>query len=209
MKCCVNGRRAQREEMMEKDKDGSMKDRILYESLKLFADNGYAAVSTRMIAKAVEASDAVIYKHFKSKREILDTILEQCKRRYLAKRNTVRLATMCWDEVESICMDMFSFQTQDEWIVLYRKLLVVEQYKDPQMAVLYRKMFIEGPLESLAGMFRILIEQGYMKKGNPMVYAMELYAPFFLFHTVGGESEELLQNLEEHVRLFRENVRES
>lgn len=209
MKCCVNGRRAQREEMMEKDKAGSMKDRILYESLKLFADNGYAAVSTRMIAKAVEASDAVIYKHFKSKREILDTILEQCKRRYLAKRNTVRLATMCWDEVESICMDMFSFQTQDEWIVLYRKLLVVEQYKDPQMAVLYRKMFIEGPLESLAGMFRILIEQGYMKKGNPMVYAMELYAPFFLFHTVGGESEELLQNLEEHVRLFRENVRES
>ena len=209
MKCCVNGRRAQREEMMEKDKAGSMKDRILYESLKLFADNGYAAVSTRMIAKAVEASDAVIYKHFKSKREILDTILEQCKRRYLAKRNTVRIATMCWDEVESICMDMFSFQTQDEWIVLYRKLLVVEQYKDPQMAVLYRKMFIEGPLESLAGMFRILIEQGYMKKGNPMVYAMELYAPFFLFHTVGGESEELLQNLEEHVRLFRENVRES
>ena len=209
MKCCVNGRRAQREEMMEKDKAGSMKDRILYESLKLFADNGYAAVSTRMIAKAVEASDAVIYKHFKSKREILDTILEQCKRRYLAKRNTVRLATMCWDEVESICMDMFSFQTQDEWTVLYRKLLVVEQYKDLQMAVLYRKMFIEGPLESLAGMFRILIEQGYMKKGNPMVYAMELYAPFFLFHTVGGESEELLQNLEEHVRLFRENVRES
>lgn len=209
MKCCVNGRRAQREEMMEKDKAGSMKDRILYESLKLFADNGYAAVSTRMIAKAVEASDAVIYKHFKSKREILDTILEQCKRRYLAKRNTVRLATMCWDKVESICMDMFSFQTQDEWTVLYRKLLVVEQYKDPQMAVLYRKMFIEGPLESLAGMFRILIEQGYMKKGNPMVYAMELYAPFFLFHTVGGESEELLQNLKEHVRLFRENVRES
>lgn len=209
MKCCVNGRRAQREEMMEKDKAGSMKDRILHESLKLFADNGYAAVSTRMIAKAVEASDAVIYKHFKSKREILDTILEQCKRRYLAKRNTVRLATMCWDEVESICMDMFSFQTQDEWTVLYRKLLVVEQYKDPQMAVLYRKMFIEGPLESLAGMFRILIEQGYMKKGNPMVYAMELYAPFFLFHTVGGESEELLQNLKEHVRLFRENVRES
>lgn len=36
-----------------------------------------------------------------------------------------------------------------------------------------------------------------------------LYAPFFLFHTVGGESEELLQNLKEHVRLFRENVRES
>lgn len=52
------------------------------------------------------------------------------------------------------------------------------------------------------------IEQGYMKKGNPMVYAMELYAPFFLFHTVEGKSEELLQNLEEHVRVFRKNVRE-
>jgi TetR/AcrR family transcriptional regulator, repressor for uid operon len=198
----------QREGMEQTEKTQSMKDRILYESLKLFADNGYAAVSTRMIAKAVEASDAVIYKHFKNKREILDTILERCKTKYLAKRNTVKLATMCWDEVEKICMDMFAFQTQDEWIVLYRKLLIVEQYKDPQMAMLYRRMFIEGPLESLAGMFRILIEQGYMKKGNPMVYAMELYAPFFLFHTVEGKSEELLQNLEAHVRVFRKNVRE-
>ena len=55
-------------------------------------------------------------------------------------------------------------------------------------------------------MFKTLIEQGYMKQGNPKVYAMDLYSPFFMYHTIGGEEKELLKNLEEHVTLFRRNV---
>ena len=54
------------------------KESIIFESLKLFSINGYDAVSTRMIARSIHASDAVIYKHFKSKQEILDCIVEEC-----------------------------------------------------------------------------------------------------------------------------------
>ena len=51
------------------------KDKIIYESLKLFSRDGYDATSTRAIARSIECSDAVIYKHFKSKQEILDAKL--------------------------------------------------------------------------------------------------------------------------------------
>mgnify|MGYP002514605406 CR=1 FL=1 len=53
------------------------KDRIIFESLKLFSVDGFEVVSTRMIARAIGASDAVIYKHFKSKQEIFDCIVEK------------------------------------------------------------------------------------------------------------------------------------
>ncbi|WP_294377672.1 TetR/AcrR family transcriptional regulator [uncultured Clostridium sp.] len=182
------------------------KEIIVYESLKLFSTNGFDAVSTRMIARAVKASDAVIYKHFKSKQEILDSIIEKCTSRYMEKRNSVKIETICWKDVEEICMDMFHFQTTDEWITMFRKLLMIEQFKNPKMAALYREIFIDSSINSMAKMFETLIEMGYMKKGTPEVYAMELYAPFFMYHTIGGESEKIVNYLEEHVRKFREDV---
>ena len=59
---------------------------------------------------------------------------------------------------------------------------------------------------AMSSMFSELIKLGYMKEGNPEVYAIKLYAPFFLYHTVGGETEDIMKNLEEHVSMFRQDV---
>ena len=45
-----------------------------------------------------------------------------------------------------------------------------------------------------------------MKHGNPKVYAMNLYSPFFMYHTIGGDDAEVIETLREHVTLFRKNV---
>ena len=55
-------------------------------------------------------------------------------------------------------------------------------------------------------MFEILIKLGYMKPGNPKVYAMDLYSPFFMYHTIQGDNAEIIETLREHVTLFRKNV---
>ena len=182
------------------------KECIIFESLKLFSVNGFDAVSTRMIARSIHASDAVIYKHFKSKQEILDCIVEVCMKRFQEKRAEVKLETICWTDVEKICLDMFLFQTTDEWITHFRQLLLIEQFKNPKMKEIYQQMFIDGPIQAMSNMFTELIKLGYMKEGTPEVYAMELYGPFFMYHTVGSESENILKNLEEHVTRFRRNV---
>lgn len=187
----------------------STKDKILYESLKLFSKNGYEAVSTRMIARAVGVSDSAIYKHFKSKQEIFDTIIFLCKQRFLKQRNQVNLQSMSWEDVDELCMNMYRFQTQDEWIVMFRKILVVEQFKNPEMARLYQSFFIDIALDSTKEIFEWLIKEGYMVDKNPRVLAMELYAPFFMYHTLNPDSEEILDELREHVKYFRQNVRRS
>lgn len=183
------------------------KETIIYESLKLFSVNGFEAVSTRMIARAVKASDAVIYKHFKSKQEILDTIVEVCRKRVVDKMQTVDIHQMCWDDVEEVCMDLFQFQTHDEWIVMFRKLMTIEQFKEQKMAELYKLIFIDTAIDSMTYMFSELIKERHLKEGNPRVYAIELYGPFFMYQTVNIDSDRLLQELEEHITYFRKNYR--
>ena len=103
------------------------KEKIVFEALKLFSRDGFEASSTRAIARSINCSDAVIYKHFKSKQEILDAIVEICSNRIMEKTSQIKLEEMCWKDVEKICLDMFIFQTSDEWIVPFRQLLVIEQ----------------------------------------------------------------------------------
>lgn len=188
------------------DKSKTKKDEIIEASLDLFSENGYDAVSTRMIARAVNASDAVIYKHFKNKQEILNTIVEDCISYYQKKISKIDIQTVSWKDIENICIEMFKIQTTDSKIVKFRRLLIVEQYKNETMKKIYKNIFIEYPLKTMCEIFRELIDLGYMKKNDPEVYAMELYAPFFMYHTIGGDSEVLIQKLKAHVTNFRKNV---
>ena len=52
------------------------KEKIIDESLSLFSIKGYKGTSVKNIADAVGIKDASLYKHFKSKQEILDTLVE-------------------------------------------------------------------------------------------------------------------------------------
>ena len=183
------------------------RDRIVYESLKLFSVNGFEAVSTRMIAKAVDLSDSGLYKHFKSKQEILDTIVEICKQRYFNQLQRVDLQTIRWSEVEDICLDNFRFQIEDEWIVMFRRLLVIEQFKNTELARLYQSFFVNIAVDNMTELFKKLISYGYMKEGNPRVYAMQLYAPFFMYHTMEPKTPELFELLREHVVMMRSYMR--
>lgn len=182
------------------------KDRIIFESLKLFSKDGFDATSTRVIARSIDCSDAVIYKHFKSKQEILDAIIEICTDRLMAKSHQVKLEEMCWEDVENVCLGMFEFQTSDEWIVPFRKLLLIEQFKNPKLEAIYRDVFINRPLSYMESIFEVLIKLGYMKPGNPKVYAMDLYSPFFMYHTIQEENAEVIKTLREHVALFMGNI---
>jgi len=56
---------------MLKDK----KQKILESALKLFANEGFNAVSTSKIAKEAEVSEGLIFRHYKSKKGLLDAVL--------------------------------------------------------------------------------------------------------------------------------------
>lgn len=53
------------------------KKRILEEALRLFAKNGYLGTSMNDIARQLGVTKAALYKHYTSKQEILDSIVNR------------------------------------------------------------------------------------------------------------------------------------
>ena len=53
------------------------KEQILMTSLKLFAKDGYEAVSVSDIAGKLGITKGALYKHYKNKRDIFDSIIER------------------------------------------------------------------------------------------------------------------------------------
>ncbi len=191
-------------------REGNTKERILTEAMRLFSVYGYEAVSVRAIADAVGVRNSALYKHYKSKREILDAIVERCRNRFLEKsREIVGLQSYEMEGLETFCLKMFVFQTTDVWMVTFRKILLMEQFKNPELAALYKSCFIEMPIDGMEKIFEKLVEAGVMKKKDCRVLAMELYAPFFLYHLASDSTEELMPLFRRHVNyFFEENFKE-
>lgn len=183
-------------------KRGNTRQRIMEEAMRLFSINGFDAVSIRAIAATVGVGNSALYKHFSSKQEILDAIVEYSKAYFQEKGCQQMSGIKSLEDMKKSCMNMFQFQTGDEWIVMFRHLLMTEQFKNPQMAEIYQNFFIELPIESQAKLFEELMRLGAMKKGDARMMAMELYAPFHLYHTVGEKSDKVHELLMGHVENF-------
>lgn len=190
--------------MQEKEtKELPTKERILLESMKLFAVQGYEAVSVRMIGAKVGVRDSALYKHFRGKQEIFDTIVERARQRFFEKYEEEKFAGGADEEFEEMCLRMFQFQTKDPWIVLFRQMLIMEQFKNPMMAKTYQELFIDMPVDGMRMIFEDVMEKGMMKKANAKVLAMELYAPFFMYHTISVDWKDMEQLFREHARNFK------
>lgn len=185
-------------------KGSNTKQKIVEESMKLFSVSGFDTVSIRTIAEAVGVGNSALYKHFRSKKEILDEIVSYSVEYFLTMGNQQMVQVQSVEDLKTACLAMFDFQTKDEWMVMFRRLLIIEQFKNPEMAEIYRKFFIELPVQSQETLFRQLMAKGIMKEGNERVLAMELYAPFYLYHLSSDLPEDLRELFNVHVMNFWE-----
>ena len=180
------------------------KEKILAQSLKLFSINGFEAVSIRTIADAVGIGNSALYKHYKSKREIFDSIVQMEKEIYLQACSSAMEKMKDLENVKKITLEMFKFQTTDESIVAFRRLLLIEKFRDPEIAGIYKNFFIDIPIQYQIKIFKKLQKNGLMIQGNAQVFAMEFYSPFYLYHFVEFEPEKLFPLLRKHVEYFLE-----
>ena len=60
---------------------GNRKEEILIVALHLFARDGYEAVSVSQIAGELDMTKGALYRHYKSKRDIFDCIVQRMEQR--------------------------------------------------------------------------------------------------------------------------------
>ena len=167
-----------------------MKERILEEALQLFSQNGYTGTSMNDIAAKLGVTKAALYKHYKSKQEILDSIVEKASEYGLPEEQQgedfLSERQVSYDDIKTYTKEQFSYWTSEEFPSCFRRVLTLEQYRDPALARLYQKYLAAGPLDYMAAIFRELTEDD--KAG--MQLALEFYGPIYLLYSIYDGAED-------------------
>ncbi len=190
------------------------KERILMVSLKLFAERGFDAVSTGIIAEKLGITKGALYRHFRSKREIFDSIVERMYEYDSGRRWQDDLKPEGSAGVPGFAayvLRQFDFWTEDEFALYFRRMVSLEQFKSPEMTKMYQDVIAMGPFKYLSFLISDMIKSGRMNKrardmGAPAL-ALELYSPLFLSISLsdgGGDREKLKEDLIITVRGFQQ-----
>lgn len=194
------------------------KHRILEAALSLFSQKGYANVYVGEIAEAVGIKAPSLYKHYKSKQDIFDAILQEMQERYRAEAVMLNMdgsdanadiqtfQNVSEDQLVEMGTKLFIYFLHDEYAGRFRKMLTIEQFHEKELARLYDAQYVDGPLEYQGMMFAMLTAQGLVKNEKANIMALQFYAPIYLLLTVCDRNpekeKEALNTLEEHIRQF-------
>ena len=194
------------------------KEKILEEALKLFSQSGYMGTSMNDIAAKLGVTKAALYKHYKSKQEILDSIVDKMNemdkervKQYEMPEGKLEdviaeYKETAFDKIREFTKVQFLHWTEEEFPCCFRKMLTLEQYRDPQMAELYQNYLTDGPLSYIETLFAGLFEDA----GKARQMALDFYGPIFLLYSIydgTGDRQQVIGLLEQHVDHFAQMMK--
>ncbi|CCU79686.1 regulatory protein, TetR [Halanaerobium saccharolyticum subsp. saccharolyticum DSM 6643] len=193
----------------------STREKILNESLDLFAAKGYHGTSMREIAKAVGIKGSSIYNHFSGKEDIFSELFN-----YLAPLNL---------ESEKFQEKFMAADTDPLKVLNYFANIVIEEMQDNNKVKLLKMMLRENNnpvvkkrlqsrmknnIERITKFFAQLQQQGKIKSNlepaftaNEFVSALIYYRMRYLLFELDS-FEELKEATQKHICFFWENIRE-
>ena len=193
----------------------SAKDRILSEALALFSVHGYSSVSVRDITKAIGIRESAIYKHYKNKQAIFDTIIQRSAERINQFEQELMITAgqeeaddtyFSIDLIQKIYCRFFSFYLKDEILSKFRKMMIIEQYKSVELNTMFKEMFLEKTLRYQTEVFRQLMNEKRIHGTDPEIMALHFYSPIFVllfrYDTNPEQEDEALKLIEKHIQAF-------
>ena len=193
------------------------KEKILLTSLKLFAQDGYEAVSISKISGELGMAKSALYKHYKNKRDIFDSIINRMDELDYERAREYNMPDGNMDEIikgyREISIDkiriyteaQFKHWTEEEFSSLFRRMLTLEQYRNQEMSDLYQKYLVSGPIDYMTYLFAGITG----KKEEAKQLAIEFYGPIFLMYSLYDnkrEDDDLTEMLKNHVERFSKKI---
>ena len=169
---------------------GDTKQNILLAALRLFAKDGYEAVSVSTIAAELGMTKGALYKHYKNKRDIFDSIIDcmRCRDAERAEEYDVPVGTLdempgeyaaaSQNNIIEYAKAQFRYWTEDEFARCFRRMLALEQFRSEEMSVLYQQYLVSGPLGYMTDLFES------MQIENAAESAEKFYGVMFLMYSV-------------------------
>ena len=193
------------------------KEKILLTAIKLFAQDGYEAVSISKISGELGMAKSALYKHYKNKRDIFDSIINRMDELDYERAREYNMPDGNMDEIikgyREISIDkiriytevQFKHWTEEEFSSLFRRMLTLEQYRNQEMSDLYQKYLVSGPIDYMTYLFAGITG----KKEEAKQLAIEFYGPIFLMYSLYDnkrEGDDLTEMLKNHVERFSKKI---
>lgn len=178
-------------------KQESTREKILTKALSLFAVRGYEVVTVEEIAAAVGIKAPSLYKHYKSKRDIFRQIVARMEALDQEQATAYEMpvepmacgagayANTSPEQIAAYSKDQFRYWTERHACADFRRLLMLEQYRDQEMAQMHRQYLAEGPLEYMTDVFRTFSTS--VEEARQL--ALAFYGPMYLLYSVYDGAE--------------------
>ena len=169
------------------------KERILAAALEMFSQNGFAGTNVRELTASLGLVKSSMYKHFRSKEEIWNTLLDELIAYYEARFGSTEHLPPVPDSLEELItttMRMVSFTVHDETVVKTRKMLTIEQFRDERARELATKYFLTGLKDMFTPLFAGMMDKGLLRRDDSAMLAFAYTAPISaLIHLCDREPE--------------------
>ena len=200
----------------------STREEILEVALDLFSVNGYEATSISQLADAVGLRKASLYSHFANKQDILETVVGTVLKGYADHSIFVRAD---WDDPEftkdktgmkaedavKLVQGQMRYILHDPHIRKGRKMLMIEQFRNDELAELQTKQNYEDVLNYFMGMMRFLIREGTLRSTDTEIMASQFSAPITVWINLCDREpereDEVMELVRKHVMQFFEIYR--
>ena len=190
------------------------KEKILAAALDLFSQKGYEGTNIRELAASLGLVKSGIYKHFESKEEIWNALLDKMIAYYGERFGSAEHLPPVPDSLEGLLhmtMRMVDITVHDEMIIKTRKLLSIEQFRDDRARMLATRHFLTGLAEMFTPVFAGMMERGLLRKDVPAMLAFAYTAPISaLIHLCDrepGKTGEAMKQIEAFSRHFIETYK--
>ena len=193
---------------------GNTKQEILEVSLDLFSVQGFEATSISQIAGAVGIRKASLYSHFESKQAILDALVKDILEQYGAHSIFARAdwekdagnLPLTSDEAVGMIQDQIRYIIHDPYISRARKMLMIEQFQNPELAKLQTKQNYSDVMQYFIGLIKCLIQKGVLAGDDPEIMAAQLCLPISVWINLcdrePDREQEVMELVEKHIRQF-------
>ena len=196
---------------------GNTKQEILDAALELFSVKGFEATSLSTIADTVGIRKASLYSHFENKQAILDALVKDVLEQYaehsiFAKADWEKYdvaedePALTADAAAQMILGQIRYILHDPHVSKARKMLVMEQFQNPELAKLQTKQNYTDVLRYFTGLVKCLIRNGVLAEDEPEIMAAQLCLPIStwlgLCDREPEREPEVMELVNRHIRQF-------
>lgn len=185
------------------------KTEILEKALEIFARDGFDGTNIKDIAEDVGLVKSGIYKHYESKEAIWNAVLDMMEKYYeehMKARNDSLTIPETVEELYQMTMGMVNFTLHDQKVILTRRILAKEQFRDERIRELANRHFVYDLEGMFTKIFAGMMENGKIKSCDPGMLAFSYTAPISVLIRLcdrdPGKESEVMAKIQKFVKMF-------